>query len=78
VKTILKELVAPDGKRNMLVLRRDDGPFGFGSLRFSEELLEICWIPNAGFSECFAPTAGIAEREARDRVDWLRDENDDG
>jgi hypothetical protein len=78
VKTIVKELVAPDGKRKLLVFRRDDGSFGFESLRFSDEPLEMCWIPHARFSECFAPTAEIAECEARDRVDWLRDEKNDG
>lgn len=76
--TIVNELVAPDGKRKVQVFRRDDGSFGFESLRFSEEPLEMCWIPHGRFSECFAPTADIAEREARGRVDWLRDDDDDG
>ncbi len=70
--------MGPDGKRKLLVFRRDDGSFGFQSLRFSEEPLEMCWIPDGRFSECFAPTMDIAEREARGRVAWLRDESDDG
>jgi hypothetical protein len=78
MNTIVKEFVAPDGKRKLQVFRRDDGSFGFESLRFSEEPLEMCWIPHGPFSECFAPTAEIAEDEARGRVDWLRDETDDG
>ena len=75
LKTIVKEFVGADGKRKLQVFRRDDGSFGFESLRFSEEPLEMCWIPDGRFSECFAPTADVAELEARGRIDWLRDQN---
>ena len=78
MNTIVKELLAPDGKWKVQVFRRGHGSFGFESLRFSEEPLEMCWIPHGRFSECFAPSADIAEREARGRVDWLRNENGDG
>ena len=75
-KTIVKELIATDGKRKVQVFRRDDGSFGFESFRFSEEPLEMSWIPYGRYSRCFAPSAEIAEREARGRVEWLRDEKD--
>src|SRR5262245_6541667 len=78
MKAIVKELLSPDGKRKLQVFRRDDGSFGFESLQFSDEPLEMCWIPHGRLSECFAPTAEIAEREARGRVDWLRNENEGG
>jgi len=78
MKSIVKELVARDGKQKVRFFRRHDGSFGFESLRFSEEPLEGCWIPHGRFSECFAPSLEAAEREARGRVDWLRDERDDG
>jgi hypothetical protein len=78
MKALIKELLAPDGKWKVQIFRRDDGTFGFESLRFSEEPLEMCWIPHGRYSECFARTAEVAEREARGRVDWLRDANDDG
>jgi hypothetical protein len=78
MKLIVKELVARDGKRKVQIFRRHDGSFGFDSLRFSEEPLERCWISHGRFSECIAPSPEIAEREARGRVDWLRDEGDDG
>lgn len=73
MKTQINELLSPDGKWKVRIFRREDGSFGFESLRLSEEPLEMCWIPHGRFSECFAPTAEIAEREARGRVDWLRD-----
>lgn len=78
MKIIVKELVAPDGRRKVQIFRRDDGSFGFEVLRFSELPGERCWIPHGRFSEFFAPNAEIAEREARGRIDWLRDEADDG
>lgn len=34
----------------------------------------MCWIPYGRYSLCIAASAEIAEREARGRVDWLRDE----
>ena len=75
--TIVKEIVAPDGKRKVRIFRRDNGSFGFESLRFSEEPREMSWIPHGRFFECFALSAKLAEREARGRVDWLRDEHED-
>jgi hypothetical protein len=74
MKTVVRELVASDGMRKVVLYRRDDGTFGFESLRFSEDSLEKCWIPHGRFSECIASSADIAEREARGRVEWLRDE----
>jgi hypothetical protein len=73
MKTIVRELVAPDGKRKVRIFQRDDGSFGFESLRFSEDPPDMCWIPHGRFSECIAPSEEIAEREARGRVDWLGD-----
>jgi hypothetical protein len=77
-KTIVKEMIATDGKRKVQVFRRDDGSYGFESLRLSEEPLERSWIPHGRFSQCIAASAETAESEARGRVDWLRDEKDDG
>jgi hypothetical protein len=76
MRTIVKELVARDGKRKVQIFRRHDGSFGFESLRFSEEPLEMDWISCGAFSECIAPSCEVAEREARGRVEWLRNEND--
>ena len=76
--SIVKELTARDGKRKVRIFRREDRSFGFEALRFSDEPLEMCWIPDGRFSACVAESQEVAEREARGRVDWLRDESDDG
>ena len=76
MRSVVKELVARDGKRKIEIFRRRDGSFGWESQRFSDDPLELCWIPQGRFSECFAATVEIAEREARGRVDWLRDEGE--
>jgi hypothetical protein len=78
MRSVVKEMLSVDKKRMVRVFRREDGTFGFESLRFSDDPLEMSWIPHGKFSECFAPSAEIAEREARDRVDWLRERSDDG
>ncbi len=72
MRTVVKELVARDGKQKVEIFRRDDGSFGFAVLRFSDESLELCWIPYGRFSECFADDKQTAESEARSRVDWLQ------
>ena len=74
----MKQLVAPDGKRKVEIFRREDGTFGFTSLRFSDDPRERCWIPHGRFSECFAPDAQTAEFEARSRVAWLRQSSHPG
>ena len=74
---IVKELVASDGTRKVQIFQRENGTFGFEALRFSDDPLEMCWIPEGRFSLCFADEVQIAEREARDRVDWLRDLKND-
>jgi hypothetical protein len=66
------------GKRKVQIFRRNDGSFGFQAFQFSEDPLEKCWILYGRFSECIALSAEIAEREARGRIDWLADENNDG
>lgn len=68
----------PTGSGWSEVFKRADGSFGFESLLFSDDPLEMAWIPHGKFSECFASTAEIATREARGRVDWLREQSDDG
>jgi hypothetical protein len=76
MKAVVKELMSQDGARKVQIFRRDDGTFGFDAWRFSDNSLEMCWIPYGQYPECVAPTPEIAEREARGRVEWLRDEKD--
>lgn len=76
---VIKEIIDTTGKRKVEIFKRNDGSFGFESWQFSDEPLENCWIPY-GYgrsSACFAADQEIAEREARGRVDWLRDCSED-
>ncbi|HCS48296.1 MAG TPA: hypothetical protein DIW61_08605 [Candidatus Aminicenantes bacterium] len=72
MRSIIKELMAHDGKRKVQIFRREDGTFGFEALRFSDETLEMCWIPDGRYSECFTGDEQTAESEARSRVPWLQ------
>jgi hypothetical protein len=74
--TILKEFVAADGKKKVQIFQRNDGSFGFESLRFSDDPMEMCWFPDGRFSVCIAESQEIAEREARGRVEWMHDGGD--
>jgi hypothetical protein len=60
-------------KRRVVVFERDDGSFGFEEQRFSDEPLEMVWIPvgKPPRPNCHADTAERASSEARDRVVWL-------
>ena len=78
MKEVVSELIARDGKRKIQIFSRDDGSFGFESWRFSDEPSEMCWILDGRYPECIAATRETAEREARGRVEWLKDEKDQG
>ena len=56
-------------KRRVIIFQRDDGTFGFDAEHFSDEPLEMAWLPS-GFNS-FCDTAERALSEARGRVDWL-------
>jgi hypothetical protein len=58
-------------KRRVVVLRRDNGSFGFEEERFSDEPLEMAWIPFGRYSVSLCDTAERALAEARSRVQWL-------
>lgn len=75
MKSTIKEILSVDETRKVVIVRRDDGTFGFEALRFSNDPLEICWIPTGRFSECITDSVESAECEARGRVEWLRDES---
>jgi hypothetical protein len=78
MRKTVKELYAHDCKRKVQIFQRDNGSFGFEVLRYSDDPLEMSWITFGRYSECFAPSAQIAESEARFRVGWLEPQNDEG
>ena len=56
-------------KRRVVIFEREDGSFGFEHQRFSEEPLEMAWIPYEQDCRCDTPERALAE--ARGRVAWL-------
>jgi len=67
---IIRTVYDASQPQRVIVFRRDDGSFGFENQRFVED--QECWIPHGKFSESFCETLELAEREARERVPWLR------
>lgn len=55
--------------RRVEIFRRENGSFGFSVWRYAAD--ERVWIPWGRYSECFIDSAAAAEREARERVEWL-------
>ena len=54
--------------------RDDDGSFGFEHQRFSEEPLEMAWVP-VGRSDCRCDTSDRTLEEARGRISWLSEKD---
>lgn len=70
---VLKVLTHSDGRRRVSIVRRTNGWFGFEEEEFSEDPLEMCWLPSAAESFAIFDAAETAEREARNRIEWLRE-----
>ena len=73
VDVVRKEILSSDKTRKVQIFEREDGTYGFRTLLWASDPLEQCWTPCGRYSECFAPDESTAEREARSRVEWLRD-----
>jgi hypothetical protein len=56
-------------KRRVIIFQRDDGSFGFDEERFSDEPLEMAWLPYD--RDCRCDSVERALSEARGRVPWL-------
>ena len=69
---IERELVSPDGKNKVELIRRENGTFGFRVWYWSDLPMEKCWLMVFGFSESIVADLAMAEDEARGRVEWLR------
>lgn len=66
------------GKRRVHIVRCDDGTFTFTEERFSDDPFDQAWIPQTyrrSAPGCSSSEAAL--REARGRVDWLRDDLSD-
>ena len=69
--TTVRTIADETRKRRLIVFRRDDGSFGFEEEWFSDEPLEMSWIPFGRYSVCRCDTEERALAEARSRVGWL-------
>jgi hypothetical protein len=60
-------------KRRVVIFENAQGSFGFEEQRFSEEPLEMAWIPfgNPPRPNCHCDSADRALFEARGRIAWL-------
>lgn len=65
------------GKRRCTVFARGDGTYSFLEEKFSDDPFERCWLPLAwARSQPICASFEIALREARGRVEWLREVED--
>jgi len=67
----LHSFLHPDGSRRVDIIQRWDGTFGFKESLFSAE--EQAWFPlTYRRSTPILDSAETAIKEAKDRIDWLR------
>jgi hypothetical protein len=70
---IFNTVESTDGKRRLLVYRRDDGLFGF---REEEQVPDrrgnVCWTPNATIFAGIFETEISALQEARSQLPWFK------
>ncbi len=71
VDTVLRTITDSTGKRRVLLLRRENGAFGYEVEHWSDEPMERCWIPLGQYPFSICGSEEIALREALGRVDWL-------
>jgi hypothetical protein len=71
----VKEIYEGDGKRRVVILRRDSGSYFYEVEYFSEHPLEMCWIPTRRQMVGFYESRERAEDEAYANVDWLKSES---
>jgi hypothetical protein len=65
------------GKRRCTVFACGDGSCSFQEEKFSDDPMEMCWLPLTWRrSQPICATFEIALREARGRVEWLRETED--
>ena len=66
---MLETIYDDSRKRRVIIFQRDDGSFGFDEERFSDEPVEMAWLPYG--RDCRCDSAERALSEARGRVSWL-------
>jgi hypothetical protein len=67
----IKEIYDELGLQREVIVRNNSGTFTYAVEYFSDEPLEMCWIPQESSHVGIYDTAERAEVEARAGVDWL-------
>ena len=57
--------------RRIVIFQCADGSCGFEEQRFSDDPLEMTWIPQGKFVTSVCASVEIAMAEARGRVGWM-------
>jgi len=70
---VIKTIVSADGRRRVLIVAHPNGHFSFAEERYSDEPCEMCWISVRRQMSTICDSEVSAEREARDRVEWLKE-----
>jgi hypothetical protein len=70
-ETVLRKIVDPTGNHRVLIVRRDNGTYGWEVEHWNDEPLEQCWIRPGQYPFSICGSEGIALREALGRVEWL-------
>jgi hypothetical protein len=76
---VLKTLSHPDGQRRVLIVQRTNGLYGYEIEEFRREQTEFrrepleYWMRFGQVPFSIFDSVETAEREARDRVPWLRE-----
>ena len=70
---VLHTLVDASEKRRVLIVRRDNGAYGFEEEHWSDEPLELCWIRHGQYPFSICDSEETALREAHGRIAWLAD-----
>lgn len=70
----VKEIYGGGGKRRVVIFRRDADSYFYEAEYFSEDPLEMCWIPAWRPMIGFYESRERAEAEARANIDWLKAE----
>ena len=71
VDTVLRKIVDLTGKHRVLIVRRDNGNYGWEVEHWSDEPMEQCWIRSGQYPFSICSSEEIALGEALGRVEWL-------
>ena len=68
----VKAIYNENKNQRVIILQRDTGTFAYEEEYFSNEPLEMCWIPTGRRVIGFYDTKERAESEARANIYWLK------